>query len=209
MLKFIVSLYVDDLIFTENNLVMIEKFKKDMMANFEMSDLGLKHYFLVMEVSQEEDGISCLQKKYAEDLLEKFNMLGCKSVATPLVPNEKLRKEDGVKKLDASTYRSLVGSLFYLCNTRPDILFVTSLLSGFMQSPSQVHFGTAKRVLRYLLGTISFGISYEKRLESKLVGFTDSDWAGSIDDKRSTSGHCFGLGSGMFSWSSKKQGNVA
>ncbi|KAF5450645.1 hypothetical protein F2P56_030977 [Juglans regia] len=162
-----------------------------------------------MEVSQEEDGIFCSQKKYTEDLLKMFNMTGCKLVATPLIPNEKLRNEDGVKKVDASTYRSLVRSLLYLFNTRPDILFATSLLSRFMQCPSQIHFGTAKRILRYLQGTIGLGMWYKKSSGTKLVGFTDSDTAGSTDDMRSTFGYCFGLGSGMFSWSSKKQGNVA
>ncbi|XP_042948551.1 secreted RxLR effector protein 161-like [Carya illinoinensis] len=136
-------------------------------------------------------------------------MTCCKSVAIPLIPNEKLRKKDGVKKVDASTYRSLVGSLLYLCNTRPNILFATSMLSRFMQCLSQIHFGTTKRVLRYLQGTIGWGMWYKKSSSIKLVGFTDSDWAGSSDDMRSTSGYCFGLGFAMFSCSSKKQGNVA
>lgn len=73
-------------------------------------------------------------------------MFGCKSVATPLVANEKWMKEDGEKKVNASLYRSLVGSLLYLTATRPDIMFAASLLSRFMQSPSQIHFGAAKRV---------------------------------------------------------------
>ncbi|XP_042944487.1 uncharacterized mitochondrial protein AtMg00810-like [Carya illinoinensis] len=179
------------------------------MASFEMTDLGKMHYFLGMEVSQEKDEIFCSQKKYTEDLLKRFNMTGCKLVAIPLIPNEKLRNEDGVKKVDASTYRSLVGSLLYLCNTRLDILFATSMLSRFMQCPSQIHFGTAKRVLRYLQGTIGLGMWYKKSSSIKLVGFTDNDWTGSSDDMRSTSGYCFGLGSAMLSWSSKKQGYVA
>jgi len=73
-------------------------------------------------------------------------MFGCKSVATPLVANEKWMKEDGEKKVNASLYRSLVGSLLYLTATRPDIMFAASFLSRFMQSPSQIHFGAAKRV---------------------------------------------------------------
>lgn len=147
----IVSLCVDDLIIVGNNqLAMIDKFKKDKMANFEMSNLGLMHYFLEMEVGYEEGRSFCLQKKYAKDhLLKRFNILCWKSIATPLVPNKKLRKEEDVKKVDASAYRSLVESLLHLYNTRPNILFATSLLSKFMQSLSQVHFGANKRVLRY------------------------------------------------------------
>lgn len=146
----IISLYVDDLIFMGNNKKMLEDFKKEMMKMYEMSDLGLLHYFLGIEVLQDEHGIFISQKKYAENILKKFKMNGCKTVAIPLVPNEKLKKEDGAEKIDASTYRSLVGSLLYLTATRPDIMYSASLLSRYMQNPSQIHFGTAKRVLRYL-----------------------------------------------------------
>ena len=204
----IVSLYVDDLIITGNDSKMIEEFKLEMMKSFEMSDLGLMHYFLGMEVCQ-DDGIFISQKKYAEDLLKKFNMSDCKSVATPLIANEKFKKEDGGKLADGAAYRSLIGSLLYLTSTRPDLMFATSMLSRFMQNPSQVHFGAAKRVLRYVQGTLKFGILFKPCSYSKLIGYTDSDWAGSIDDMKSTSGYCFNLGSGVFSWGSKKQGSVA
>ncbi|KAF5468920.1 hypothetical protein F2P56_013028 [Juglans regia] len=133
----------------------------------------------------------------------------CKSVATPLTTIEKLKKEDGAKEADAAAYRSLIGSLLYLAATRPDIMYATSLLSRFMQCPSQIHFGAAKRVLRYIQGTKDFGIWYKPSSHSTLTGFTNSDWAGSVDDMRSTSGYCFNLGTGVFSWGSKKQGSVA
>ncbi|CAA0841273.1 cysteine-rich RLK (RECEPTOR-like protein kinase) 8 [Striga hermonthica] len=90
-----------------------------------------------------------------------------------------------------------------------DIMYATSLLSRFMQSPSQVHYGAAKRILRYLQGTKYYGIQYEYNYESRLIGYTDSDWAGSTEDMKSTSGYTFSLGSGIFSWSSKKQDCVA
>lgn len=118
-------------------------------------------------------------------------------------------KEDGEKKVNASLYRSLVGSLLYLTATRPDIMFAASFLSRFMQSPSQIHFGAAKRVWRYLQGTIGYGIWYNYSSDLKLVGYSDSDWAGSADDMRSASGYAFFLGSGVFSWASKKQQTVA
>ncbi|KAL0373689.1 UNVERIFIED_CONTAM: Retrovirus-related Pol polyprotein from transposon RE1 [Sesamum radiatum] len=184
----IVSLYVDDLIYTGNNEKMIHDFKEDMMKTFEMSDLGLMHFFLGIEINQEKERIFICQKKYTETLLKKFKMESCKIVTTPLVTGEKYKKEDGSEKVDGSIYRSLIGSLLYLTATRPDIMFATSLLSRFMQSPSQVHYGAAKRILRYL---------------------QDSDWAGSADDMKSTSGYTFSLGSGIFSWASKKQATVA
>ncbi|RZB68411.1 Retrovirus-related Pol polyprotein from transposon TNT 1-94 [Glycine soja] len=93
--------------------------------------------------------------------------------------------------------------------TRPDIMYATSLLSRFMQSPSQIHFGAGKRILRYLQGTKEFGIWYTTETNSELLGYTDNDWAGSTDDMKSTSGYAFSLGSGMFSWASKKQATVA
>ncbi|KAK4387925.1 Retrovirus-related Pol polyprotein from transposon RE2 [Sesamum angolense] len=179
----IVSLYVDDLIYTGNNEKMIQDFKEDMMKTFEMSDLGLMHFFLGIEKNQEKEGIFICQKKYTETLLKKFKMESCKTVTTPLVTGEKYQKEDGSQKVDGSMYRSLIGSLLYLTATRPDIMFATSLLSRFMQSPSQVHYGAAKRILRYLRG--------------------------SVDDMKSTSGYTFSLGSGIFSWASKKQATVA
>lgn len=125
----IVSLYVDDLIVTGNTPQLIESFKQSMMNTFEMSDLGLMQFFLEIEVCQEENGIFISQRKYTEELLSKFGMLGCKSVATPLIAKEKLKKDDGSKKADQTTYRSLVGSLLYLTATRPDIMFASSLLS--------------------------------------------------------------------------------
>ncbi|XP_059650741.1 secreted RxLR effector protein 161-like [Cornus florida] len=92
--------------------------------------------------------------------------------------------------------------------SRPDIMFATSLLSPFMHKPSQTHFGAAKRVLRYIQDTLDFGNLYEKNADAKFLGFCDSDWTGCVDDMRSTFGYASSLGSGAFSWSSKKQQTV-
>ncbi|KAL0308115.1 UNVERIFIED_CONTAM: Retrovirus-related Pol polyprotein from transposon RE1 [Sesamum angustifolium] len=199
----------DDLIYTGNNEKMIQDFKQDMMKTFEMSDLGLMHFFLGIEINQEKKGIFICQRKYTETLLKKFKMESCKTVTTPLVIGEKYQKEDGSQKVDGSIYKSLIGRLLYLTAARPDIMFATSLLSRFMQSPSQVHYAAAKRILRYLRGTKDFGIWYKSTNDAKLVVYTDSDWAGSVDDMKSTSGYTFSLGSGIFTWVSKKQATVA
>ncbi|KAL0423821.1 UNVERIFIED_CONTAM: Retrovirus-related Pol polyprotein from transposon RE2 [Sesamum radiatum] len=108
----IVSLYVDDLIYTGNNEKMIQVFKEDMMKTFEMSDLGLMHFFLGIEINQEKKGIFICQRKYTETLLKKFKMESCKTVTTPLVTGEKYQKEDGSQKVDGSMYRSLIGSYY-------------------------------------------------------------------------------------------------
>ncbi|KAL0323576.1 UNVERIFIED_CONTAM: Retrovirus-related Pol polyprotein from transposon RE2 [Sesamum angustifolium] len=109
--------------------------------------------------------------------------------------------------MDRGFRRSLSELTLYIKSQ--DIMFATSLLSRFMQSPSQVHYAAAKRILRYLRGTKHFGIWYKSTNDAKLVGYTDSDWAGSVDDMKSTSGYTFSLGSGIFSWASKKQATVA
>ena len=109
------------------------------------------------------------------------------------------------RKLIAQLFRSLIGCLLYLTSTRPDIMFAASLLSRFMQEPSQVHFGAAKSVLRYLQGTMAYGIMYKFGGDLNLIGYSDSDWAGSIDDMKSTSGYAFLFGSSICSWLSKKQ----
>nr|ABA99612.1 retrotransposon protein, putative, unclassified [Oryza sativa Japonica Group] len=191
----IVSLYVDDLIYTGNSEKMMQDFKKDMMHTYEMSDLGLLHYFLGMEVHQSDEGIFISQRKYAKNILKKFKMDNCKSVTTPLLPNEKQKARYGADKADPTIYRSLVGSLLYLTATRPDIMFAASLLSRYMSSPSQLNFTAAKRVLRYIKGTADYGIWYKPVKESKLIGYTDSDWAGCLDDMKSTSSYAFSLGS--------------
>lgn len=124
---------------------------------------------------------------------------GCKSVATPLVANEKLEKEDASDEVDASNFRSIVESLMDLTATRPNIIYATSLLSN---KPTQIHLGTAKRIMRYIQGSLDFDIVYERKVEPKLFGFCDIDWGGSMDDMKGTSGYAYPLGSGVFSWAS-------
>lgn len=105
----IVCLYVDDIIYMGSCHSLTDEFKSIMMGSFEMSDLGLLHYFLGLEVKQREDEVFISQTKYAIDLLEKFNMPNCKVVATPMNMNEKLQQEDGTEKADTRSFRSLVG----------------------------------------------------------------------------------------------------
>lgn len=132
-------------------------------------------------------------------------MHNCKVVATPMNTNEKLQLEDGTEAVDPSSYRSLIGGLNYWTHTHPDIMFSLSVVSRFMPNPTKQHLGAANRVLRYIAGTVNFGIWCSKKSDFNLVGYSDSDWAGCTDDRRSTSGHVFSLGSGAISWSSKKQ----
>lgn len=201
----IVCLYVDDLLFTGNDADMFKDFKSSMMVEFEMSDLGLMHYFLGIEVMQTVNGIFIGQKKYVHDILERFQMKDCNPVSTPTEFGLKLNKDHGGKKVDSTLYKQIVGSLMYLTATRPDIMYSVSLISRYMENPTEMHLLTAKRILRYLQGTKDFGLFYKKGEKMELVGFTDSDYAGDQDDRRSTSGFIFMFGTGAVSWSSKKQ----
>ncbi|XP_051152708.1 secreted RxLR effector protein 161-like [Andrographis paniculata] len=123
--------------------------------------------------------------------------------------NERLQVEDRTEKTDGRRFRSIVGGLIYLTRTRPDISFVVGVVSRFMSDPSKQHFGVAKRILRYIAGTLSFGIWYTKVLDSTLTGVSGRDWASLVEDRRNTSGNVFSLGSGAITWCSKRQPTVA
>ncbi|CAL8112732.1 unnamed protein product [Prunus armeniaca] len=205
----IVSSYVDDIVYIGSSGELMALFKSEMMRRYEMTDLGLLYHFLGMDVIQTEQSIFISQKKYALTLLSKFGLKSCKLMNTPLVASKKLYKDDGSDPVDENEYRQIMGTLLYLTATRTDIMFVASLLARFMHCPTKKHYGTAKRVLRYIQGTIDFGIEYQKGKEAVLVGYCDSDWSGSQDDMRSTSGYAFFFGSGVFSWASVKQHSVA
>ena len=201
----IVSLYVDDLIFTGNDESMFVKFKNSMKLEFDMTDLGKMKYFLGVEVLQNSEGIYISQRKYAKEVLERFGMEKSNSVKSPIVPGDRLTKNEGGVKVDATKYKQLVGSLMYLTATRPDLMYVVCLISRFMASPTEMHLQAAKRVLRYLKGTVDLGVFYQKEGNGELMAYTDSDYAGDVDDRKSTSGYVFLLSEGAVAWSSKKQ----
>ncbi|TYK12007.1 copia protein [Cucumis melo var. makuwa] len=201
----VVCLYVDDLIFTGNCASMFEDLKKAMTQEFEMTDIGLMSYYLGIEVKQSEEGIFISQERYTREILEKFNMMNSKPVATPIETGTKLSKHEEGDDVDPSYFKSLVGSLRYLTCTRPDILFSVGLVSRFMESPTTTHLKVAKRILRYLRGTLDYGLFYSSSKEFKLEGYCDSDWAGDTNDRKSTSGYVFFIGNTAFTWSSKKQ----
>ena len=136
-------------------------------------------------------------------------MENCKPVSTPMTVGLKLSKDDGAAQADGRIYRSLIGSLLYLTATRPDIVFTVNYLSRFMQNPSQIHFVAAKRVLRYLKGTLDFDMNFVRSNITNLTSFSDNDWARSDKEMSSALELCFSIGGTIFSWNSKKQTMVA
>ncbi|CAJ2658399.1 unnamed protein product [Trifolium pratense] len=204
----IVSIYVDDLIFTGSSALMFEEFKHSMERKFSMTDLGRMRFFLGVEVMQTDHGIFIYQQKYARDLLMRFNMAQCNSVNSPIVPGNKLTRDQDGSIVDATNYRQIIGCLMYLLATRPDLTFSVCLIARYMEKPKEAHLMAAKRVMRYLKGTLNLGILYKRGDDLKLQGWSDSDYAGDFDDRKSTSGYVFMLGSSPISWSSKKQAIV-
>jgi uncharacterized cupredoxin-like copper-binding protein len=194
----VVSLYVDDLFVTGSHEELIYKFKEEMKGAFEMTDLGKMTFFLGMQVQQKQNEIFVCQQKYAKEVLRKFNMEECKPATTPMNQKEKFCKEDEAERVDERLYRSIIGCLMYLTATRPDIMYAVSLLSRYMHCASEIHFQAAKRILRYVKGTLDYGIRFSQVKSFCLLGYSDSDWAGCVDDMRSTSGYCFTMGSGVF-----------
>ncbi|MCI32716.1 hypothetical protein A2U01_0053930, partial [Trifolium medium] len=148
----LICLYVDDLLVTGSDLAEIKKFKSDMMNEFEMTDLGTISYFLGIEFLNTSKGLMLHQRKYAGEILKRFNMTDCTPAITPMETNLKLEKNVDEDAVDPTLFKQIVGSLRYLCNSRPDICFAVGLISRFMEDPRQSHMKAATRVLKYIAG---------------------------------------------------------
>ena len=201
----IVSVYVDDLIYTGDDLLMMREFKMSMEREFDMSDLGKMRYFLGIEVLQTSQGIHLCQAKYAMEVLRRFEMEDCNAVRNPMVPGGKVDLDENGERIDETFYKQIIGSLMYITTTRPDLQFAVSLLSRYMSKPTTLHLQAAKRVLRYLRGTMDYGIWYKRGGAGELQVYTDSDFAGDIDSRKSTSGYVFLMDNAAVAWLSKKQ----
>ena len=149
------------------------------------------------------------QSKYTREILERFNMSGSKPVTTPLEQNVKLYSVDETKEVNGTLYQQLVERLNFLTTTRPNIAYSMSILSQFMPKPLESHWVAAKKVLRYLKGTVNFGIMYTDNCDVELTSYSNSDWDGNRDDRKSTSRYAFNIGTRVVSWSSKKQPTVS
>jgi len=209
--RLVVGVYVDDLIITGASCNSIKKFKAQMTEIFKISDLGLLTYYLGIEVKQGVEGITLCQGSYASKILEKAGMLECNACDVPMQAKLKLSRDSDSPRVDATEYRSLVGSLRYLVNTRPDLAFSVGYVSRFMEEPHEDHLAAVKHILRYIAGTRDWGLKYVRKKgdQPALIGFSDSDLAGDIDSRKSTTGIIFFLGESPISWQSAKQKVVA
>jgi hypothetical protein len=208
--RLLLGVYVDDLIVTGAELQEIVKFKQEMMNKFRMSDLGLLTYYLGIEVTQSSGKIFLCQSAYANKLLERAGMVDCNATHVPMETRLKMSKHSKNPAVDATMYRSIVGGLRYLVNSRPDIAFAVGFVSRFMENPTTEHLSAVKHLLRYIAGTRSYGCVFSRKEGSpKIVGFSDADHAGDIDNRRSTTGSLFLIGDSPVTWQSQKQQSVA
>ncbi|KAJ7295863.1 hypothetical protein O6H91_Y158500 [Diphasiastrum complanatum] len=174
-----------------------------------MVDLGCLHFILGIEVLRGSDFIFISQVNYAQSLLKKFKMEVCKSVDTPMEQDVKVPNEDDERSfMDITLFRQLIGSLMWITITRPDLSFSVCRLSQSMQKPLNIHWKKAKRILRYISGTLDFGILYRGDVIN-LHAFSDSDFARDKRDRKSTSAYSTFIGEGVVSWLSKKQETIS
>jgi hypothetical protein len=178
----LISLYVNDLIITGNEKKLIDEIEEKLSKVFEMKDLGELHYCLGLEVWRNACQTFVFQSKYIREVLKRFKMDQYKSSTIPMQQNVKLSCDDGSKEVNGTTYRHMVGSLNYLTTTKPDIAYPVSVLSQFTSKPLENHWNAEKAVLRYLKGTLDYGIKYTDASDVELIGYSDSDWAGNPDD---------------------------
>ncbi|KAK1630960.1 hypothetical protein QYE76_005275, partial [Lolium multiflorum] len=200
----ILCLYVDDILIFGTNMKVIHEVKSFLSKCFDMKDLGEADVILNIKLIKNESGITLTQSHYVEKILSRFGYIDSKSSPTPYDPSVTLRKNRRIA-VDQLRYSQIVGSLMYLASaTRPDISFAVSKLSRFMSNPGTDHWHALDRVMRYLCGTMSYGIHYSGH-PAVLEGYSDSNWISDVADLYATSGYVFTFGGGAVSWRSCKQ----
>lgn len=184
-----ILIYVDDILVTGNDNNLIEQTLHAIATRFSVKDHKELHYFLGIEATRSSTGLHLCQRRYILDLLDRTNMLGAKSVTTPMATSLKLSLHSGTRLVDPTEYRSVVGSLQYPAFMRPHISFSVNRLSQFMHEPTTNHWNAVKQILRYLAGTHDSGIFLKRGNSNNLHAFSDADWAGDADDYISTNGY--------------------
>jgi len=206
-----ILVYVDDIIVASSSQAAVDALLRDLEKDFAIKDLGDLHYFLGIQVQKKRGELLLTQERYASHILKRVNMQLCKPVKTPLATTEKLSITDGtcLETDDSTRYRSIVGALQYLTLIRPDLSFAVNKVCQFLHSPTTVHWEAVKRILRYVKGTIGLGIKIKRSNSTLVSAFSDADWAGCLDDRRSTGGFAVFIGCNLISWCARKQATVS
>lgn len=206
------TVYVDDILCFYNNEETAVMIKQKLHEKFHMKDLGEAKCCIGFRICQNssKNEISLDQSLYIEKILTRFNMSDCKPVYTPCEPNLQLTKAKCEEEVEKNIpYHELIGCLLYLSQgTRPDIAYIVNQLSRFNNRPTSQHWIAAKRVLRYLKGTINHRMNFKKNNQN-IIGYCDADWATDTEDRRSCSGYLFIFQGAAISWCSKRQPTIA
>ncbi|GJT66823.1 putative ribonuclease H-like domain-containing protein [Tanacetum coccineum] len=205
----LVQVYVDDIIFGSTNKAWCDDFEVLMKGEFEMSAMGELTFFLGLQVKQNPDGIFISQDKYVQDMLKKFDMESVRPATTPFEASKPKSKDEPDDAVNVHLYRSMIGSLMYLTASRPDIQFAVSACSRHQVTPLTSNLNAVKKIFKYLKGQPKLGLWYPRDSPFVLEAYSDSDYAGSHGDRKSTTGGCQFLGRRLISWQCKKQTIVA
>ena len=198
--------YVDDIIVASASIDNVTQTKTNLMLTFDIRDLGELRHFIGLSIEKQADGGYLVhQRKHIDDILEYFQMKDCKGIKTPMDTKTKLcRRQTNEASCDQDKYRTGIGTLLWLCNTRPDLSYPVSVLAKFVNDPSAQHWAAFKKILRYLQSSKNQGIRFKGAGDIKLEGWADADWCGDQDDRRS-SGYLITLNGSPVSWHSRKQ----
>jgi hypothetical protein len=200
--------YVDDILLTGSNSLLLQRLIQLLSSEFKFRDLGSVYYFLGNKVQSTSMGLMLRQHKYTLDILTRAGMLSCKLVDTPISTSKTTILLDPLF-YDATRFCQIMGALQYLIFTRSNICFAVNRVCQFMHAPTDSHWAAVKRILRYLRGMASYGLHITRSTSFALHGFTDADWAGSVEDRKSTGGYFMFFGQTLISWKSSKQRTVA
>jgi hypothetical protein len=205
---FVCQIYVDDIIFGSTNKFFCDEFSKIMTNRFKMPMMGVLTFFLGFQIKQVKDGTFISQMKYTHDILMKFGMDNAKPIKTHMGTNGHLDFDMGGTSVDQKVYHSMIGSLLYLCASRPDIMLSVCMCARFEAASKHCYLRVIKRIMRYLVLTPNLRLWYPKGSCFELIGYSDTDYVRCKVDRKSTSGTCQLLGRSLVSWSSKKQNSV-
>lgn len=178
----VAQIYVDDIVFGSTSNTLVSEFTDIMQNEFEMNMSGKLTYFHGLQVQQLKDGMFLSQTKYAKDLVSKFGLESAKPVTNPMSTTTKLHKDLTRNDVDHTLYRSMIGSLLYLTASRPNLSFSVGVCARFQSCPKESHLLDVKRIIRYVSGTLQYGIYYSSDSNIEIAGYSDADWAGNIDD---------------------------
>ncbi|PKU66662.1 Retrovirus-related Pol polyprotein from transposon TNT 1-94 [Dendrobium catenatum] len=201
-------IYIDDLIVTGNNKAAVQTLLSNLHNRFNTRYLGQLSQFLGITAIPQPDGLLLHQSRYATSILQRAGMTNCKPTATPITAKSHISPQISKPFFDPLLYRQLVGSLQYLTLTRPDITYAVNKACQFMHQPTDINFDAVKRILRYIKGTLNYGLPLSGN-SFTLTSFVDLDWAGDQHDRKSTTGYCTFLGRSPVNWCVKKQSTIA